>query len=169
MNAVRSLLHRAGVGLTANVVQQRALRISRLAVDSPALILLRQGEKTLRCGTRSWRARGGDVVVVAAGQNIDVENRLSADGLFEARWVVWDAALLARAGPLVPGRPALPDVAVVRSAGAGFVSAVDRAVEAIGDASAVPDKVAAHRLAELLVWLAEQGITLSGGRTLSTA
>lgn len=168
-DALRSLQARAGIGLTANVVQQSTLRLSSVAVDSPALILLRHGRKTLRAGTRTWRADAGDAVVVAAGQRLDIENRLSAHGLFAARWVVWDASLVAHAQARLPGGRELPDVAVLRRAPPAFAAAVDRAVEAIADAGAVPDAIAAHRLGELLVWLAELGLRLSPGRQASTS
>jgi AraC-like DNA-binding protein len=167
--AVRSLQNRSGVGLTANVVQQSSLRISSVAVDSPALILLLHGRKTLASGTRRWSVEKGDAVVVAAGQTLDIENRLSADGLFEARWVVWDAGLLGYAEPSGPHCRELSDVAVLKGVSAGFVMAIDRAVEAIGKASTVPSRIAAHRLSELLLWLCESGIRLSPGRTTSTA
>lgn len=168
-DTLRSLQSRAGIGLTANVVQQRTLRLSSTAVDSPALILLRHGRKSLRTGTRTWRADAGDAVVVAAGQRLDIENRLSADGLFAARWVVWDASLVAHAQARVHGGRALPDVAVLRRVPQAFAAAVDRAVEAIADTDAVPDAIAAHRLGELLVWLAELGIRLAPGRQASTS
>jgi hypothetical protein len=156
------------VGLTANVVQQSSLRISSVAVDSPALILLLHGRKTLSSGTRRWSAEKGDAVVVAAGQTLDTENRLSADGLFEARWVVWDAGLLGQAEASVQRRRELSGVAVLKRVPAGFALAVDRAVEAIGEEAAIPSKIAAHRLTELLLWLCENGITLSAGRATST-
>lgn len=167
--AIRSLYSRVGIGLTANVVQRSSLRISHLAVDGPALILLRNGEKALSVGTRQWQAGRGDAVVLAGGQTIDVENRLSADGLFEARWLVWDARLFAQAESLLPGRRPLSDLAVLKQVPAGFTAAVDRAVASIADASSVPENVAAHQLIELLLWLAEDGIRLSGGRAVSTA
>ncbi|HZY19526.1 MAG TPA: helix-turn-helix transcriptional regulator [Ramlibacter sp.] len=166
--AVRTLLRRTGVGLHANVVQRHSLRFSRLAIDSPALILLRHGEKSLSAGTRRWKVRRDEALVVAAGQNLDVENRLSADGLFEARWIVWDAALLAQAAPLLSNGNALADVAILREVPRGLADAIDQAIEAIGNVPGVPERVAAHRMVELLLWLAEQGVRLSGGAAVST-
>src|SRR5688572_30793850 len=80
----RSLFARPGVGLTANVVQHCALRFSNVVVDSPALILLRHGTKSLQCGSRRWTLQGGDAIAVAGGQAFNVSNRLSAAGLYEA-------------------------------------------------------------------------------------
>lgn len=170
MNAgVRSLRSRAGVGLTANVVQQSSLRISSVAVDGPALILLKHGKKTLTSGTRKWSAEKGDAIVVAGGQTLDIENRLSEDGLFEARWVVWEPSLFAQAEPLIQNQAELRDAAVLKRVSIDFLSAVDRAVEAISEEAAIPSKVAAHRLIELLLWLSESGIRPVAGRQTSTS
>jgi AraC-like DNA-binding protein len=160
--AIRSLDTREGIGLTANVVQQSSLRLSQIAVERPALIVLHHGSKTLKNGPRQWRAERGDVVALAGGQTFDVLNRLSPDGLFEARWVVWDDRLFAQtAGPAVDGAPlrlATPSPAVLKQVGRGFLAAVEGAVEAIRHPHDIPATVARHRLHELLVWLAEHGV-----------
>lgn len=168
-DAARSLQSRAGIGLTANVVQQRSLRISSVAVDNPALILLTHGRKTLGRGTRRWTAQKGDAIVVAGGQTLDIENRLSEDGLFESRWVVWDASLFPQAAPLTNGVRKVPDVAILKQVSAGFTIAVKQAVEAIIEESTIPSRIAGHRMIELFLWLAEHGVTLAGGRQTSTA
>jgi AraC-like DNA-binding protein len=166
---VRSLVSRTDIGMTANVVQQSSLRISRLAVDSPALILLLHGEKTLSSGPRQWHVREGDVVVIAGGQCLDVENRLSSDGLFEARWVMWEDGLFPQVAHLHQSRRGLSDVAVLQQVPPELVSTIDRAVAVIKQPSIVPAQVAAHRMIELLLWLSEHGVTLSGKQPASTA
>ncbi|MCM5680629.1 helix-turn-helix transcriptional regulator [Schlegelella sp. S2-27] len=159
---------RPGVGLTANVVQRSALRFSNVVVDSPALIVLRHGAKSLQSGGRRWAVHGGDAIAIAGGQSFDVWNRLSGDGLFEARWVVWDPSILERYEP--QGRSARPlaGAAALKGVGAEFAGAVDRAVAAVAcTAEVVPDDVARHRLAELLVWLAAANIRFSRPRATS--
>jgi AraC-like DNA-binding protein len=150
------------------VVQQSSLRISSVAVDSPALILLRHGSKTLSSGTRRWCVEAGQGIVVSAGQVLDIENRLSAEGHFEARWVVWCADLLAFPDVTYPSSRELAGAIVLPKLSAAFASAIDRAVEAISDVAAVPSAVAAHRMTELLVWLRESGIRLAPGKQAST-
>src|SRR4051812_6340742 len=68
----------------------------------------------LTSGNRKWGAEEGDAVVVAGGQTIDSENNLSANGLFKARWAVWDASLFAQAEPLVQSQRELSDVAILK-------------------------------------------------------
>jgi AraC-like DNA-binding protein len=152
---------RDGIGLTANVVQRSTLRFSEVAVDQAALILLRHGVKTLNSGSRQWTARRGDALVVAGGQTLDIRNRLSPDGLYEARWVVWDPDLLTQQH-LPPARRTTPLSSILHltAVGDAFTSAVERAVEAIEKPAAIPAPVARHRMTELLLWLQEHGVTL---------
>lgn len=126
--ARRSLVARAGVGLTANVVQHSTLRLSSIAVDRPAVIFLRHGTKTLKLGAREWTAEGGDAIAISGGNTFDVFNRLDAGGLFEARWIVWDPELLASAQPGATAATATPDAATVRP--------VDQIVSEVGYESA---------------------------------
>jgi len=164
----RSLFSRDGVGLTANVVQHSTLRFSEVVVDNAALILLREGVKTLKVGPRQWIARGGDALVVSGGQTVDIRNQLSPQGLYEARWIVWDPALVAEMQVDSPQRPPLSGVFHLPSANSAFTCAVDRAVEAIENRVDIPPAVARHVLAELLLWLREAGVTLAGNEPGST-
>ncbi|PXV71081.1 AraC family transcriptional regulator [Sinimarinibacterium flocculans] len=164
--AYRSLASRAEVGVTANVVQHCTLRFSEVAVDSAALILLREGVKTLKLGSRQWTARSGDVLVVSGGQTLDIRNQLSPQGLYEARWIVWDPALLAEMQPEPPRRP-LSGVFHMPSASRIFTDAVDRAVRAIECQAEVSAALARHALAELLLWLHESNVTLASSQPRS--
>jgi AraC-like DNA-binding protein len=154
----RALLARPGIGLTARVVQRSDLRFSRIAVDHPALILLRHGRKTLQSAAGSWSIKGGEAIAVAGGQDFDVTNRLSDRGLYEARWLVFDPAILDRARlGTADGRP-LAGAARLSRIAPQFSAAFDRAVEAIWEVRDIPNEVAEHRVAEILVWLAQQGV-----------
>ena len=59
------LLARPGIGFTAGVVQRSDLRFSRIVVDRPALIVLRQGTKTLQSARGRWSVRGGEAIAIA--------------------------------------------------------------------------------------------------------
>jgi AraC-like DNA-binding protein len=165
ITAVRSLIVRPGVGTTANVVQQSTLRLSHMAVERPALIFLHHGTKTLKSGSQQWIAERGDVVAVAGGQTLDILNRLSPEGLYEARWVVWDDDLIQNANDGQP--PRTPTATVLKRPGSELVSAIERAVDAIRDRDEIPDAVARHRLQELLVWLAENDVVFGTRQTAS--
>ncbi len=156
--ARRALRMRAGVGASATVVQQAALRLSRIVNDRPALILVRHGCKILRSEHGEWRVGPGEAIALAAGQTFDVENRLSPDGLYEACWLVWDAAVL---GPHAAVGGMLDDGAAAHALGRlprQFGEALERALDAVADGDYVPDAVARQRLGEVLVWLGEHGV-----------
>lgn len=172
-HADKALHHRRGVGLTANVLQYMDLRFSRIAVDRPALILLRQGQKTLQAGSQRWVLRSGDAIAVAAGQTFDVTNKLSSAGLFEARWIVWDSAVLDRhlqaaTQAAAPGRH-VARAQLLRRIGTEFTAAIDRAAHAVQARETIPDDVARHRMAEVLVWLSSLGVDFAAQRDTSMA
>jgi AraC-like DNA-binding protein len=151
----KALMARPEVGLMARVIQRCDLRFSRIVVDRPALIVLRHGTKILESAGRRWSIKGGEAVAIAGGQTFDVTNNLSATGRYEARWLVWDPAIIA--GSAAEG-PSSADAAVLGELDPHFAAAFDRALEAIWDVRHIPNAVARHRLTEVLVWLALRGI-----------
>lgn len=168
-SAVRSLVAREGIGFTANVVQHSTLRFSQVAVESAALIFLRHGKKTLKTGSHQWNAESGDAIVIAGGQFLDIMNQLSPEGFYEARWVVWDSGLIDQVRSYGYAARPLSGAVVVKDVNDGFSSAMDRAVEAICKPSEIPDAIARHRLVELLLWLAENDVTLATQQATTAA
>lgn len=166
----QGILARPGVGVTARVVQRSDLRFSRIVNDRPALILLRHGSKTLQSAGGLWSIRGGEAIAIAGGQVFDVTNRLSERGLYEARWLIWDPAVIERFEEVATaaGRP-LAGAAVLSRLDADFTAAFDRAIAAITDTRHIPADVAAHRVAEMLLWLAHRGIRFSPTEDLTLA
>ncbi|WP_300302714.1 helix-turn-helix domain-containing protein [Ferrovibrio sp.] len=158
----QGILARPGVGLTARVVQRGDLRFSRIVNDRPALILLRHGAKTLQSAGGLWSIRGGEAIAIAGGQTFDVTNRLSDRGLYEACWLIWGPAVIEgferNATALAPP---LAGAAVLDRLDADFTAAFDRAIAAITNTRHIPEDVAAHRVAEMLLWLAHRGIRFS--------
>lgn len=165
----KALLARAGIGIAARVVQYSELRFSRITVDRPTLILLRQGSKTLHSASGRWSVKGGEAVAIAGGQTLDVTNRLSRRGAYEAQWLVWDSAIIDRFDRTAAGGRALIGVASLGRIDPPLVSAFERAREAIADARQIPDEVAAHRLEEVLVWLALRGLRFPAAEAPSLA
>lgn len=155
----KGILARPGVGVSASIVQRSELRFSRIVIDRPALVLLRQGTKILQSARGQWTLRSGDALAIAGGQTFDVTNRLSDKGLYQALWLVWDETILDRFDKSVHDGPRpLEDAAIVTRLDAAFASAFDRALEAIREVNHIPADVAAHRVSEILVWLSLRGI-----------
>lgn len=150
---------RPGIGATARVVQGRELRLSRVAVDQPALIVVTRGRKRLVNGGGEWVLDSGGAVVVAGGQVFDVINTPGPDGAYTASWLVFDAGVLARFGAERPEAPAVSAVLPLPRPDPEFLDAYSRAVAAVAAGEALPAAVAEQRLREVLVWLG-----LYGGR-----
>lgn len=165
----KGLATRSGIGTTACVVQQSELRFSRIVVDSPTLIVLRQGTKLLQSAEGQWTVRAGEAVAIAGGQTFDVTNRLSERGTYEARWLIWDPAIVERSQKSAGDGRGIAGAEMISKLDAPFSSAFDRALEAISDTQAIPDDVAEHRLAEVLVWLAHRGPRFPAAETLTLA
>jgi AraC-like DNA-binding protein len=162
-NQGKVLLARAGVGVTAGIVQHSELRFSRIVIDRPALIVLRHGTKTLQSAGGQWSVKAGEAIALAGGQSFDVTNRLSDAGSYEARWLIWDPAILARYERSAHELNAHERCPLVGAAALGkldthFASAFERALEAIGQVQDIPADVAQHRLAEVLLWLSLRGV-----------
>ncbi|MGQ9366695.1 helix-turn-helix transcriptional regulator [Azospirillum sp. ST 5-10] len=165
----KALLARPGIGVAAGVVQRSDLRFSRIVIDRPTLIVLRHGTKTLLSPAGRWSLGGGEAIAIAGGQTFDVTNRLSDRGAYEARWLVWDPAVVGRFERTAVERRPLVGAAALGRIDAQFASAFDRALEAIGDEPHIPAEVAEHRLAEVLVWLSLRGIHFSAAQTPNLA
>lgn len=156
----RSIHAIQGVGAAAHVVQGRELEILRVHVQQPALIFVDKGIKTVRCahGTIA-RARTGQALVLGGGQTVDFTNTVTEGDHYEARWLVFDPALLddpfyrSRANAVPAAACALtkiPEALAEASARASLALAAD-----------LPAAVARQRMLEVMHWLLEAGIVLS--------
>ncbi len=155
----RALVTLDGVATTATTRQQRRLVVKRVTTEHPTLVVVRQGCKLLRRGALSLRIDAGDAVVIPAGQAFDLSTS-PVDGAFVS-------TLLVAAQPLIDEfasreRPAalLQHATVLRKLDPEFLDAFDRAVRALREPGRVPRAVAAARVREVLVWLAQRGVSL---------
>ena len=163
----RSLHVRAGVGIAAHVLQGQGLEILRMRVDQPALILVDRGIKAIRTARgASVRAMPGQAVTLGGNQTVDFTNSVPDGTHYEARWLLFDDALLADAHYLglasqvePPGKtPA--SAQLLRRVPANLADAFDRAGQALALGEQLPDAVARLRVLEVMQWLLEEGIVL---------
>lgn len=162
----RSIHALPGVGMAAHVLQGRGLEILRMRMDQPALILVDQGTKTVRAERgASARAKPGQAIVIDGQQTVDFTNAVP-EGVdhYEARWLVFDPALLedpgyqARAAQLEQQHAS---VRLVSKVAAPLASAFERAAQALAPDAALPQSIARLRVLEVLHWLLEQhGVAL---------
>jgi len=158
-HGANALRMRVGIGATAGVVQHSDLRFSRLAIDQPTVILVRHGSKTLHADGRAWQVGAGEAIAIAGGSTFDVTNRLASDGRYEARWLILDADLVERARRQMREIDEIGDIDGARTVHGlepEFCAALGRAFDAI--TAPVPDRIAEHRLTEVLAWLSLRSV-----------
>jgi AraC-like DNA-binding protein len=164
---VRALHARPGIAVAAHVLQGRGLEILRLRTEQPALIVVRRGIKSVRAGRdAAVRASPGQAIVLAGNETVDFTNSV-ADGMYyEARWLLFDPALLddayyrsqaTRSG--TPGREPAP-VRLLAQVPGGLSDAFERSAQALAPGNGIPDAVARQRLLETMHWLLDAGIAL---------
>lgn len=94
-NLARDLHVRPGVGVAAHVLQGGGLEIRRGRVEQPALILVDRGIKAVRTERgAAIRALPGQAIVLGGNQTVDFKNSVRDGAHYEARWLLFDAALL---------------------------------------------------------------------------
>jgi AraC-like DNA-binding protein len=151
-----------GAGAAAHVLQGRELEMLRIHVQQPALIFVDRGIKTVRAARGApVRARPRQALVLAGAQTVDFTNTVTEGDHYEARWLVFDPALLddpfyrSRAAAASPPSPAR----VVAKPHQGLEDAFARATQALSDG--LPPAVARQRMLEVMHWLLEAGVALS--------
>lgn len=161
-----------GAGAAAHVLQGSALEALRVHVAQNALISVERGIKTVRPAHGApVQAHPGDMLIVAGNQTVDFINAVPDGEQYEARWLVFDDALLNDAGyrskaALQDASGAVPLRAIkVPRAHEQFARAVTSAAAALDPDLHVPGPIACQRMLETLYWLLEQGIILYPGST----
>ena len=144
------------MGVTARVFQQQAFAFKRLFIQQPVLIVVEQGVKVLRCAHAEFTLQAGDAVAVAGGQTVDMSDQLSADGLYAARWLIWDASLIDEHAHSLPNAPVIEQAHVMIQPANEFKMAFENALSAIERAD-LPEAIARYRASELLLWIAMHG------------
>lgn len=163
----RELHVRPGVGVAAHVLQGLGLEILRARVEQPALILVDRGIKAVRAERgASARALPGQALVLEGNQTVDFTNSVPDGTQYEARWLLFDLALLADAYYLercaqveTSGRDRAPARLMPRVR-PGLATAFEAARLALSPAQGIPDAVARQRMLEVMHWLLEDGVVL---------
>jgi len=156
----RMVWSRQDAGMTASVRQRNDLLVHTFVTDQPALILLRRGRKTITIGSETIVLSSGDAVAIAPGTVCDVRNETEL-GQFESTWIVFANPILSSMEKVLPNHNRLKSVAPLPKFGEEFLKSFERASKAIVLRDSIPDIVAAHRMQELLAWLAYTGFVFS--------
>lgn len=152
------IAQRVGVGAGATVQQQQELEFKRLFVEKPLLVVVERGTKVVRWADGEYLIRAGDVVAIAGGQSLDINNRPPENDGYRAHWLACDERLIATHAGRYPEQPVIQHALAIAKPPAEFGEAFRRALRAVSD-TGVPAMIAQHRVAELLLWMG-----ISGGR-----
>jgi AraC-like DNA-binding protein len=164
----RDIHARPDIGLTARVIQGNELRIASVHLERNALIVVDKGIKTVTTGDGvRVRATPGQALVVRGAQTVDFTNVLASDGTYEARWLIFDDALLLderyRRDATSAGRAAAErqSVVAIGKVGGQFHASFEAAREALSPVDLVPEGVARLRVLEVAYWLLARGVALA--------
>lgn len=128
--------------------QSRRTLFRALVGEVSAVLRVEEGEKSVRAGPLAWTAGQGFLTLLPAGFAMDIENRPAAGGRYRATALLLPEDLPAPRGPFLGGARAVP----------GALAAFDRALAL--HRTLAPPAIRRHAAAEVLLWLAEAGITL---------
>ena len=155
---VRTIINRAGVGVTAHIIQRNSLGFIR-DFEYPTLIFVLHGTKTLRSKNQTYIIRAGECVAVDGGLTFEIVNETSTSGAYEAWWMAWDPNLLsAHNRQLKYTDKNTTSVWPIRNIEPEFQQSLEKALTALSDETRVPVNIAKHQLHEILIWLAHYGI-----------
>jgi len=158
---------RPGVGITAHVIQGCELKILSLRVERAAMIMVQRGIKSVRTEGGSWTTGvPGQVIVLGGNQTVDFINSVHDAGNYEARWLVFDPAILGdayyleRSARVASRRSPRLSVHLIPHVSTNLADAFDRAGQTLASPHEIPDSVARQRVLEVAHWLLEDGICL---------
>jgi AraC-like DNA-binding protein len=161
----RAIHARKGVGVAAHIFQGRELEILRIRVEQPALIFVDKGIKTVRAERNaSVRALPGQALILAANQTVDFTNSVTEGTHYEARWLLFDNALLDDAYYLdrsaqTTARAGSPARLLSRPS-ENLGRAFETGRQSLDSGAGIPDAVARQRMLEVMHWLLEEGVAL---------
>lgn len=145
------------------VRQLRRAHFHALISPIPGVVLVESGSKTVEGDGRRVTVPAGGIALLPDQMPLHIENRTGPGGLYEARMIGIDRARFARAESLA----GLSDVSRSTEIGLeepsrGLVGSFRRLAETLQNPDAVPSSILDLRIAELVAWLAEDGLRLPG-------
>lgn len=163
----RELHARKGIGIAAHVIQGNSLEVRRIHVQQPSLIIVQKGSKSVRADLGTGvQAQAGQALLLGGNQTLDFTNLLEAGMTYEARWLVFDAALLedsyyrCQTEALEASKLSQAPVRLIPEVRNSLRSAYGHAWHALPGGNGIPDAVARQRVLEVLHWLLEDGMAL---------
>lgn len=163
----RTLHVRPALGVAAHVMQGEGLEIVRIRVERPALILVDRGIKTVKPERgAAVRAAQGQALLLTGGQTVDFHNRITDGERYEARWLLFGAAVLddpyylAAIERLGAAGVSSAPARALRQVPAGLAEAFERARLSLAPDPERPDAVVRQQMLEVAHWLLDAGLAM---------
>lgn len=152
------------------VRQLRRAAFHALIGATPAVVLVEEGAKAVTGPGFRFVTPAGGIALLPEGLPLDIENRMGPRGLYQARMLGIDRMRYEKAvrisGVARPGSP----VRLSRDTPSpGLVDCFERLADALRPPMTVPASVLDIMIAELVAWLAEDGLHLTREEPLSFA
>lgn len=145
--------------ITGFVVRHRET-IRELSVPAAGLVIVIEGRKDVFWGARTQTYRAGEVFVLPAGTRVDVVNEPDeASGVYRALIVRFSRELVIEAARLWPQLMAKQvETGSAIELSPALCSAIIHSAEALAAPLALSRRAVDHRILEILLVLAEQGV-----------
>lgn len=149
-----------GIGASAHIIQHTELLFPSIYFEQPHLYLVQQGLKRVRWQRREVVAHAGELLIIDAGQTVDIINSPSAEGLFSCQLLTCDPLLLAAQPPLEASLPVTPFDAVLalRNLPYALMHSFETTSLALTLKQRFPAIIVRHKMLEILLWLGQYGI-----------
>lgn len=146
-----------GLGLTMDVCNSNEHCFASLITTESSLFLIQEGFMLVEASGLAIMAGEGDFLMLQAGMPLKITHRTSARGFHAATGLFWDRKIIAEAD-------SSPDTCLKEAAtllgayGQSFHDSFAAAYRSLQNADYLPKPIVAHRLREVLLWLAQDGI-----------
>jgi AraC-like DNA-binding protein len=156
-------------GFYAHIRQATPRHFPRLPISDSVMIVARSGRKEASAGSIRASAGPGEIVGIAGGEAIDLINYgPDAGGPYEADAFGFDDDLVREVAATLPDTCRRAGLFAFRPP-LIIEESIAAAREALDPARAVPAEIARHRMRELLVWLAREGVFFATRREPTVA
>lgn len=143
------------------VRQLRRAHFHALIGPTPAVVLVESGAKTVEGDGFRVTVPAGGIALLPDRVPLHIENRTGPGGLYEARMIGIDRVRFARAEALagLSDVPRSTEIGIDKPS-SGLIGSFRRLEEKLQDPDAVPYPILNLIVAELVAWLAEDGLRL---------
>lgn len=146
-----------GLGLTMDVRNWNEHCFVSMITTESSLFLIHEGSMLVESPGLLLTAGRGEFIMLQAGMPVKITHETSEHGLHAATGLFWDRKIIAEASQSLDA--CLKEATALLGAfEQNFHASFAAAYRALQNAEALPKAIVAHRLQEVLLWLAQDGL-----------